>query len=81
MEVLWIMKPAGVLVHFPSGVLTVEVSALYAVQIIDGSQCVIFFVMKLGNSVVLYLSVFISIEWYSFLAEPRSELHHGFLDD
>ena len=75
------LKPAGALVHSPLGVLTVEVSALYAVQIIDGSRCAIFFVMKLGNSVVLYLSVFIPIEWYSFLAEPRSELYHGFLDD
>ena len=28
------MMPAGVLVHLASGVLTVEVSALYAVQII-----------------------------------------------
>ena len=31
---LWLLTPADVLVHFPSGVLTVEVSAVYAVQII-----------------------------------------------
>ena len=37
------MLPADVLVHSASGVLTVEVGALYAVQIIDGSQCAIFF--------------------------------------
>ena len=37
------MTPAGVLVHLALAVLTVEVSALHAVQIIDGSQCAIFF--------------------------------------
>ena len=37
------MTPAGVLVHLALAVLTVEVSALYAVQIIDGSQCAIVF--------------------------------------
>ena len=31
---LRLLTPAGALVHFPSGVLTVEVSAVYAVQII-----------------------------------------------
>ena len=29
------LTPAGVLVHLASGVLTVEVSAVYAVHIID----------------------------------------------
>ena len=60
------MTPAGVLVHLALAVLTVEVSALHAVQIIDGSQCAIFFcneTRQFGS--VVFISNY-PIEWYSF---------------
>ena len=53
------MKPAGVLVHLASGVLTVEVSALYAVQIIDGSPCAIVFCNETWQfSSVVFISIY-----------------------